>query len=217
MEWGARRADGPLVGIEQATTRVREIQAMVSTVGAGARPGGTAPVATDPAFAAQLQGQLGAGAAADPATGLPATLDPQLLARLSGGSSALGIQSMLTGAAPPTAGAATPSRLTGDVAGLDPQLLASLEQVAAQLGSPIEVKSGLRTTAEQQELYRRYLNGTGNLAAKPGTSNHETGRAVDAYVGGVALASVDGSRAAAAAAGLGFPVGGEPWHVERAR
>jgi len=43
----------------------------------------------------------------------------------------------------------------------------------------LSVISGGRTYAEQQRLYQMYLNGTGNLAAKPGTSVHESGRAVD--------------------------------------
>lgn len=38
---------------------------------------------------------------------------------------------------------------------------------------------GFRTYDEQVVLYNKYLNGTGNLAARPGTSNHETGEAID--------------------------------------
>lgn len=44
---------------------------------------------------------------------------------------------------------------------------------------PTGSKSSYRTYAQQQELYQMYLNGTGNLAAKPGTSNHGWGLAVD--------------------------------------
>lgn len=40
------------------------------------------------------------------------------------------------------------------------------------------VTSGFRTYAEQAALYQRYLNG-GPLAARPGTSSHESGQAVD--------------------------------------
>lgn len=36
-----------------------------------------------------------------------------------------------------------------------------------------------RTVADQRVLYNKYLNGTGNLAAKPGTSNHGWGIALD--------------------------------------
>lgn len=106
------------------------------------------------------------------------------------------------------------SMLRGDLTGLDPQLAAGLERVARQLGQPLEIVSGHRSREEQSELYQRYLNGTGNLAAPPGSSHHETGRAADVYVNGTALASFDGGSAAASAAGLGFPVPGEPWHVE---
>jgi hypothetical protein len=44
---------------------------------------------------------------------------------------------------------------------------------------PTGSKSSYRTYAQQVELYQAYLNGTGNLAAKPGTSNHGWGVAVD--------------------------------------
>jgi hypothetical protein len=44
---------------------------------------------------------------------------------------------------------------------------------------PTGSKSSYRTYAQQVELYNAYLNGTGNLAAKPGTSNHGWGLAVD--------------------------------------
>lgn len=41
-----------------------------------------------------------------------------------------------------------------------------------------QVNSGFRSRAEQAILYARYLAG-GNLAARPGTSEHEKGRAID--------------------------------------
>ena len=46
-------------------------------------------------------------------------------------------------------------------------------------GHDIVIVSANRTHAEQIALYAAYLNGTGGLAARPGTSNHEGGRAVD--------------------------------------
>jgi LAS superfamily LD-carboxypeptidase LdcB len=49
----------------------------------------------------------------------------------------------------------------------------------ARWGQPLVVNSGGRTFAEQTALYNSYLAGTGNLAAKPGTSVHESGLAVD--------------------------------------
>lgn len=40
-------------------------------------------------------------------------------------------------------------------------------------GLDLIISSGTRTRAEQQYLYDLYLSGQGNLAARPGTSNHE--------------------------------------------
>lgn len=110
--------------------------------------------------------------------------------------------------------AAPTTNVTGDTAGLNPELLQRLDQVGRELGTKINVESGFRSYAEQQELYQKYLNGTGNLAAKPGSSNHESGNAADVYVNGVAIASDPRARAAAERAGLHWPVGGEPWHTE---
>lgn len=46
-------------------------------------------------------------------------------------------------------------------------------------GTTIQVTSGFRTMADQQRLYDKYLAGTGNLAAQPGSSNHQNGIAID--------------------------------------
>lgn len=108
-----------------------------------------------------------------------------------------------------------PDAVTGKDAGLGPSLSAGLEGLAVLIGKPLTVISGNRTRDEQEALYRRFLAGTGNLAAVPGTSRHETGDAADVYIDGVALASYPGARAKAESLGLGFPVPGEPWHVER--
>ena len=50
---------------------------------------------------------------------------------------------------------------------------------AKEDGINITITSGARSRAEQEKLYAAYKNGTGNLAAKPGTSNHESGDALD--------------------------------------
>ncbi len=104
--------------------------------------------------------------------------------------------------------------LVGDLTGIHPELIKRLDALAVATGREIEVISGWRTRHEQEGLYQSFLSGVGNLAAVPGTSNHETGRAADVYMGGVALASVDGVAKQAAALGLHFPVPGEAWHVE---
>jgi hypothetical protein len=44
---------------------------------------------------------------------------------------------------------------------------------------PTGSKSSYRTLSQQQELWNLYTSGKGNLAAKPGTSNHGFGMAVD--------------------------------------
>ena len=41
------------------------------------------------------------------------------------------------------------------------------------------IASAGRTYAEQRRLWKLYLTGRGNLAARPGTSRHESGRALD--------------------------------------
>ncbi|MCW2923138.1 MAG: D-alanyl-D-alanine carboxypeptidase [Thermoleophilia bacterium] len=124
----------------------------------------------------------------------------------------------LVGAASTTPPAAPASggvgRVVGRTTGLRPDLAGSLDALSRELGVTISVISGNRTLKEQALLYEKYRKGTGNLAAKPGTSNHERGQAADAYVDAVPLAKVPGAAAAAARLGLHFPVNGEAWHVE---
>ncbi|WP_271300635.1 D-alanyl-D-alanine carboxypeptidase family protein [Sphingomonas sp. CV7422] len=73
--------------------------------------------------------------------------------------------------------------------------LSEARGIAESIGG--RVTSGVRSREEQQRLYDRYMaykNGTGPwaaLAAKPGTSNHESGQALDiAKSGGVTLAKL---------------------------
>lgn len=57
-----------------------------------------------------------------------------------------------------------------------------LQKKAAARGVNIWINSGFRTMAEQKHLYYCYTSGScnnGNLAARPGYSNHQNGRAVD--------------------------------------
>ncbi len=67
--------------------------------------------------------------------------------------------------------------------------LAEARQIIGSIGGV--VTSGLRTIDQQRVLYERYQSGKGPLAAKPGTSDHERGLAVDIAKGpGITLASV---------------------------
>ena len=104
--------------------------------------------------------------------------------------------------------------VTGDKEGLNKQLLARLATIGERVGEKVSITSGHRTRDEQEVLYQRYLAGTGNLAAKPGTSNHESGNAADVKIGGVSLNSHAEAARIAAEVGLHFPVPGEPWHAE---
>lgn len=65
------------------------------------------------------------------------------------------------------------------IAGADRALSAMNAAYRQQFGRDLIVNSGGRTYAEQAAAYARYKAGRGNLAARPGTSVHEFGRAVD--------------------------------------
>lgn len=94
--------------------------------------------------------------------------------------------------------------------GLEGEFGSKVSQLLAEAGGKVHIVSGRRSRAEQEELYRRYKAGTGNLAAKPGTSNHEHGAAVD-FGGDLELVAK-----LAPKYGLHAPVRGEPWHWELA-
>jgi len=66
----------------------------------------------------------------------------------------------------------------GERAGLAPAMLAALARADALLGHPVPVASGLRTRAEQEALWERRATNPYPVA-RPGTSDHETGLAVD--------------------------------------
>ena len=83
----------------------------------------------------------------------------------------------------------------------------ALIALARASGEPIQVNSAYRSNEEQAALYQAYLNGTGNLAAPPGQSNHNHGAAVDVNL-------TPRQRELAGQFGLGFPVAGEDWHME---
>lgn len=81
--------------------------------------------------------------------------------------------------------------------------------------------NSFRSRAEQQRLYDLYRAGKGNLAAKPGTSNHEKGTAFDASTGsamqrwlthGDTHDRVGSKPARANAYGWVRDVSSEPWH-----
>lgn len=78
---------------------------------------------------------------------------------------------------PGSSGGVLAAPATGSAKGLSPTVRRALAFARAN-GWKGQVNSGFRTYAEQVVLYNRYLHG-GNLAAKPGTSRHESGDALD--------------------------------------
>lgn len=87
-----------------------------------------------------------------------------------------------------------------------------MQQAADAAGVTLTINSGFRSMAEQQHLYDCYKTGScnnGNLAARPGYSNHQNGRALD-------LATSDWTWVANNAPRFGFKrtVPSERWHYE---
>lgn len=107
---------------------------------------------------------------------------------------------------------AQPQRINPGLAGVNASVAARIQALIAAAPGRITINSGFRTRAQQQKLYDDYRAGKGNLAAKPGGSNHEHGLACD--LGYQNEATRRWVQANAARFGLHFPVKGEPWHAE---
>ena len=93
----------------------------------------------------------------------------------------------------------------------NPELLARLEALATRKGLQFHITSGLRTIAEQQQLWDN--RGSNPFpVARPGTSRHQSGRAADVTIGGRPIQEVIGADELRAA-GLN-PLAGDAVHVE---
>src|SRR5690606_36965513 len=96
----------------------------------------------------------------------------------------------------------------GGYLGLDPGFGSKVKNVVDMTRGRVYVVSGFRTRAQQERLYARYQAGRGNKAARPGTSMHGQGLAVDFegdyrwYIGDIN------------SQGLLNTVPGEPWPLE---
>lgn len=104
----------------------------------------------------------------------------------------------------------TPARVTlaGGRGWLNAAAAASLARVDAEIGHLLQITEAGRTRGEQQEhwdRYQAYLNGGpwAPLAARPGTSPHEFGNAIDTNERLVGLL---------ARHGWSRPLPSEPWH-----
>lgn len=88
----------------------------------------------------------------------------------------------------------------------------SMQTAAAKDGIELRIESGFRTAEEQRDLFIAWRKGRGNKAARPGQSNHQSGRALDLAVqhpGALAWLETN-----ATAFHFKRTVKGEPWHWE---
>jgi len=88
----------------------------------------------------------------------------------------------------------------------------AMAKAARKAGVSLVIRSGFRTHAKQKKLYKQYQRGEGNLAAKPGYSVHESGRALDLVV--TSPRTYAWLVAHARQFGFHRTVSGEPWHWE---
>lgn len=103
----------------------------------------------------------------------------------------------------------------------DKRLMRKIRKLSRRSGYRIHIRSGYRSIEEQAALYRGYINGWPgyNLAAPPGRSRHNYGRAADmGWIGKDGkYRSIGYSRKCRRIMrdlGLCLPVPGEPWHTE---
>lgn len=87
-----------------------------------------------------------------------------------------------------------------------------MAKAADRAGIEIKIRSGFRTYAKQAKLYKQYRKGEGNLAAPPGFSNHESGRALDLNV--TSSKTRNWLEAHGNMYGFHRTVPGEAWHWE---
>ena|SRR5579863_113176 len=88
----------------------------------------------------------------------------------------------------------------------------AMAKAASRAGIDLRIRSGFRSFEKQAHLYKEYRRGEGNLAAKPGFSNHESGRALDLYITDYNV--YDWLEHHGAQYGFHRTVPGEPWHWE---
>ncbi|HYH96066.1 peptidoglycan-binding protein [Hyalangium sp.] len=89
----------------------------------------------------------------------------------------------------------------------------AMQSAARSAGVNLSATSGFRSMEEQRVLYQKYLNGTGNLAAKPGYSNHQGGISMDiGGVGGYNTKAYNWLKNNAGKYGFQNDVRGEYWH-----
>jgi len=88
----------------------------------------------------------------------------------------------------------------------------AMAHAASKAGVDLRIRSGFRSHAKQTRLYKEYRRGEGHLAARPGYSNHESGRALDIYITDYKV--LEWLKQHAAEYGFHRTVPGEAWHWE---
>jgi LAS superfamily LD-carboxypeptidase LdcB len=88
----------------------------------------------------------------------------------------------------------------------------AMARAASKAGLDLRIRSGFRSFEKQKRLYKKYVRGEGNLAARPGYSNHESGRALDIYITDYRV--LEWLEHHAAEYGFHRTVPGEAWHWE---
>ena len=107
---------------------------------------------------------------------------------------------------------APPPPAGGGTEGLTPDMVAAVTRAGALLGEPVPISSGWRSRAQQAALWARRRTNPYPVA-RPGTSMHERGLAID-----VPRAFVARLRLVATAAGLCQPLPStDPVHFELCR
>lgn len=115
-------------------------------------------------------------------------------------------------------GRATPVKVVSigwaDVEVATAKAFARMHAAAAADGVELYIRSGFRSHEQQIWLYRAWKMGYGNPAAKPGYSNHQSGRALDLVIDAPTLAWLTKH---ARRFGFKRTVKKEPWHWEYVR
>jgi len=89
----------------------------------------------------------------------------------------------------------------------------AMRAAAAEAGIDLGLVSGFRSVAQQRALFRAWRKGRGNRAARPGESNHQSGRALDIAVT-TEPGAVEWLESNGALFGFKRTVKSEPWHWE---
>ena len=108
--------------------------------------------------------------------------------------------------------------IAGNMNGINPKLANAVNMAASEYfdatGRHIQITSGLRDSSKQAQLYQAYISGRSPYpAARPGTSKHEKGFAVD--INSADAAAMD-KMGILAKYGLSRPVPNDPVHIEMA-